>query len=72
VEKFGLVMFQDKSKAVEQIEDNPIYLSEAVKVASPVLSLDDESSVIYIGQYIALEMCCLGLEQFDYWGEIQC
>jgi hypothetical protein len=48
VEKLGLVMFQDKPKAFKQIEDNPIHLSEVVKVASPVLSLDDESSVIYI------------------------
>jgi hypothetical protein len=72
VEKFGLVMFQDKPEVVEQIEDNPVCLLEVVEVASLVLSLDDESSVIYVGQYIAIEMCCLGLKQFDYWGKIQC
>jgi hypothetical protein len=46
VEKFGLVMFQDKPEAFEQIEDNPIHLSEVVKVASPVLGLDNEGSII--------------------------
>jgi hypothetical protein len=40
VEKLGLVMFQDKPEVFEQIEDNP--------VASPVLSLDDEGSIIDI------------------------
>jgi hypothetical protein len=39
-------MFQDKPKAVKQIEDNPIHLSEVVEVAPPVLSLDNESSII--------------------------
>jgi hypothetical protein len=71
VEKFGLVMFQDKPKAFKQIEDNPVRLSEAFEVASPVLGLDDESSIIYVGQHIAVEMCCLGLEQLNHWGKIQ-
>jgi hypothetical protein len=48
VEERGLVMFQDKTEAFEQIEDNPVCLLEAVKVASPVFSLDDEGSVINI------------------------
>jgi hypothetical protein len=59
VEKFGLVMFQDKPKALKQIKDNPVCLSEAFEVASPVLSLDDESSVIYVGLYVALETSLL-------------
>jgi hypothetical protein len=72
VENLRLVMFQDKPKTFKQIEDNPVCLLEAFKVASPVLGLDGESSIIYIGQHIAVKMCCLGLKQFDYWGEIQC
>jgi hypothetical protein len=43
MEKFGLVMFQNKPKVFKQIEDNPVRPLEAVEVASPVLSLDDES-----------------------------
>jgi hypothetical protein len=31
-----------------------VHLSEAVEVASPVLSLDDESSIIYIRQHITV------------------
>jgi hypothetical protein len=71
VEKFGLVMFQDKPEAFKQIEDNPICLLEAFEVASPVLGLDNESSIIYIGQHITVEMCCLGLKQLNHWGKVQ-
>jgi hypothetical protein len=48
VKEFRLVMFQDKPEVFEQIEDNPICLSEVVKVASSVLSLDNEGSIIDI------------------------
>jgi hypothetical protein len=70
VERFRLIMFQNKPKAVKQIEDNPVRLSEAVEVASPVLSLDDESSVIDIRQHIAIEMHHLGLKQLDHWCKV--
>jgi hypothetical protein len=71
VKNFGLVMFQDKPKCMENVVDGLVRFLERYQIIRQRFGLDNDSSIIHIRENYASQMLGASREAMHHWGNVQ-